>query len=445
LDYGNTVDFKLAAYLLPNYSYLNVERAIAYIKQNINHSNGKFTNSTYFKERLKRALLGLQKKYSENADSLINEYEINIETNKKNEWMDLAIENQHSLIYAYKNDSIKEQLRALQKSEEAISFAKKLGSTHLLTKLYHTKGHVHINLAGFYIYVEIELKDEKKIDRLKNKQLEHYKAAYQSYEQALQYAQIQQNSNRISRLYSVLASIKQTCNALVKSDGDLEEICALYNCALNEMDNSNFEAMKVLKSRILSSINYFGSQTCLNAINVEAYEISNNKYFRKAVMSIAKTDFERALFQHENILNIRHANFQTLRNILIIFIPLFLLSLVYYYRQKYLMFKRIEKQSMLIQAQNRSLKQAVRRLERANRGLENFAFTAAHDIKSPLRSIASFTGLLKRQYYNPDSEDNVLFFDYVIKGCEDLSYFVDNLLKFSTVLPKYMTKIQKFL
>lgn len=98
------------------------------------------------------------------------------------------------------------------------------------------------------------------------------------------------------------------------------------------------------------------------------------------------------------------------------------------------MLKKIEKQTLHIKAQNKSLKQAVRRLETANKGLENFAFTAAHDIKSPLRSIASFTGLLKRKYYNPESKDNVLFFDYVIKGCEDLSYFVDNLLKFSTIL-----------
>jgi len=432
--YGNTVDFKLAAYLLPSYSYLNVERAIAYIEQNINHSNGKFTNSAYFKERLKRGLSRLKKKYKANVDSLIKAYEKNITKCKKNGWIDLAIENQHSLIYAYKNNTIEEQLKALEKSEEAIGFAKSIGSTHLLTKLYHTKGHVYVNLASFYYFDETKFKDEEKIDSLKNKLLNLLNAAYQSYEQALRHAQIQQNSNRISRLYSVLGSLKQTCNAIVKSKGDLEEICTLYNCALNEMDHSNFEAMEVFKSRIFSSINYFGNQTCLNEISVQAYGIRNNKYFRRTVMSIAKTDFERALFQHENILNIRHTNFQTLRNTLIIFIPLLLLSLVYYYRQKYLMLKQIEQQNILIQAQNKSLKRAVRRLERANRGLENFAFTAAHDIKSPLRSIASFTGLLKRKYYNPESEDNVLFFDYVIKGCEDLSYFVDNLLNFSTIL-----------
>jgi len=436
LEYGTTVDFKLAAYLFPDYSYLNVERAIEYIEKNINYSHGKFTNNAYFRERLKRGLLKLQSKYNTNKDSLMNEYEKNIENCINNGWTDLAIENMHSLIYVYGNDSIQKQLTALSKSNEAISFAKQLGSTHLLTKLYQTKGHVYVNLAGFYYYAKANYKDEKQLDSLNNLQLERFQASCKAYEQALRYAQIQQNSNRISRLYSAIASVKQTINTIMKSNEDLEEICTLYNCALLEMEESNFEAMRVLKSRILASINYFGSQTCLNEISFETYKKSDNKYFRQAVISIAKTDFERALFQHENTLNIKNNKSQIIRNALIIFIPLLLLSLVYYYRQKYLLYKQIERQNQLIKAQNNSLKQAVRRLERANRGLENFAFTAAHDIKSPLRSIASFTGLLKRKYYNPESEDNVLFFDYVIKGCEDLSHFVDNLLKFSTILHK---------
>jgi len=438
LKYGNSEDFKLAAYLLPGYSYLNVERAIEYIENNISHSYGKFTNKPYFKERLKRGLLSLKFKYKNHAkdEKLILSYEQNIETCKNNSWKDLAIENLHSLVYTYKNDTLDEQLKALNSINEAIDLAKEIGSTYLLTKLYHTKGHVYSNLAGLYKNDDTKLKDTNKITRLKNKQLTYYDAAYKTYEQALRYAHIQQNTNRISRLYSSLGSMKLVRNKIVKSDGVLEEMCTLYSCALNEMDTSNFEAMKVLKGRINSGIIYFGLQPCLSQVRKDAYNISGNKHLINTEMSVAKTDFERQLFQHENTLNIKHNKSEIRRNVLIIFIPLLLLSLVYYYRQKYLMLKQIEKQNILIQAQNKSLKQAVRRLERANRGLENFAFTAAHDIKSPLRSIASFTGLLKRKYYNPESEDNVLFFDYVIKGCEDLSYFVDNLLKFSTILHK---------
>jgi len=440
LHYGNTDDFRVAAYLLPNYSYFNSERRIKYIEKNIKRSYGKFTNSAYIKEWLKLTLLKTQFKQKKDINFRVALLQ-NAERCKKNGWIDLAVENLHSLIYVY-GHSEQEQLLALESCMKGIELARQMGSTYLLTKLYHTLGHIHNNLSNIKYKAYSKLDDESEITILKAKQIQQLKASFQSYNIGLRYAQIQQNSSRTSRLYSALGGVITTLNKVEKNRA-LEDICAMYNCALDEINNSNFEAVKVLRARINYSALYFGLEACLYDVSLQVNYLSQNeKHLRKTEISIAKTDFERSLILHENTLNIRHTIIKTFRNTLILFIPLLLLCLVYYYRQKYLMLKKIEKQTLLIQAQNKSLKQAVRRLERANRGLENFAFTAAHDIKSPLRSIASFTGLLKRKYYNPESEDNVLFFDYIIKGCEDLNYFVDNLLKFSTILHK-KTPIEK--
>ncbi len=438
--YGNDDDFRVAAYLLSNYSYLNSERAIDYIRKNIDYTKGKYTKANYFKERLKLGLLKLQFKQKQHLD-FKKAYLENVALCKANGWIDLAVENLHSLIYTLAHDEAS-QLHALDICNEGIELSKKMKNTFLLTKLYHTKGHIHNNLYGVYFTNRKNLIEKVDKTELHCLQLQHLDASYQSYEQGLRYAHIQQNSNRVSRLYSGLGATKLTRNNIKKEIGVLKEICTLYSCAVDEIGFSNFEAIKILKARINYAINLLGHQPCLDEVNIRVYSMAQNKHLTNTTMSVAKTHFERDFFEYTSSLKIKHATLQTLRNILLIFIPLLLLSLTYYYRQKYIMLKQIKEQHVFIQAQNQSLKQAVRRLKRANRGLENFAFTAAHDLKSPLRTIASFTGLLKRKYYDPNSEDNSLFFDYITKGCEDLGYFVDNLLKFSTIIHK-QTPAQK--
>ena len=70
----------------------------------------------------------------------------------------------------------------------------------------------------------------------------------------------------------------------------------------------------------------------------------------------------------------------------------------------------------------------------SNVQLEQFAFIAAHDMKAPLRSIASFSELLKRslgeQQLNKKQSN---YFDYISTGTKRMSALITDLLNYSKV------------
>lgn len=72
-------------------------------------------------------------------------------------------------------------------------------------------------------------------------------------------------------------------------------------------------------------------------------------------------------------------------------------------------------------------------LQRSNADLQHFAFIAAHDLREPLRTISSFTELLRDQlgrYPDPDVQENVRFISGAAKRMQQL---VDGLLAYSRV------------
>lgn len=63
--------------------------------------------------------------------------------------------------------------------------------------------------------------------------------------------------------------------------------------------------------------------------------------------------------------------------------------------------------------------------------LEQFASIASHDIKAPLRTIASFIGILKLKFYEQAAEREKTCFDFVETSAKSLNLLVDDLLEFS--------------
>ena len=72
-------------------------------------------------------------------------------------------------------------------------------------------------------------------------------------------------------------------------------------------------------------------------------------------------------------------------------------------------------------------------LARSNRDLEQFAYSAAHDLQAPLRTVASYCQLLKQRYGDRLEEQAHEFLDGSIEGAKRMERLLDDLLGYSRV------------
>ncbi len=84
-----------------------------------------------------------------------------------------------------------------------------------------------------------------------------------------------------------------------------------------------------------------------------------------------------------------------------------------------------------LELSNRKIEEQIQDLESKNSELENFAYVASHDLKSPLNTVSSFSDLIKK---NLDNKDKVnLYFGYIDKAVSEMSSLIQDLLYHSTV------------
>ncbi|HEY3458652.1 MAG TPA: ATP-binding protein [Bryobacteraceae bacterium] len=70
-------------------------------------------------------------------------------------------------------------------------------------------------------------------------------------------------------------------------------------------------------------------------------------------------------------------------------------------------------------------------LERANADLEQFAFSASHDLQEPLRSISIYSELLTRRYRDRLDGEALEYLTYLRKGATRMEMLVDDLLAYT--------------
>jgi light-regulated signal transduction histidine kinase (bacteriophytochrome) len=65
--------------------------------------------------------------------------------------------------------------------------------------------------------------------------------------------------------------------------------------------------------------------------------------------------------------------------------------------------------------------------------LEQFSYIASHDLKSPLRTIASYAQLMQRRYGGKLGEDADEFLQYITSGARQMNEIIKDLLEYSFV------------
>jgi PAS domain S-box-containing protein len=84
---------------------------------------------------------------------------------------------------------------------------------------------------------------------------------------------------------------------------------------------------------------------------------------------------------------------------------------------------------------NMTLENKVRQrtieLEQKNKETEQFAYVASHDLQEPLRTISSFVGLLKAEYYDKLDIKANQYIDFLIQSSERMGVLIKDLLDYS--------------
>jgi PAS domain S-box-containing protein len=70
-------------------------------------------------------------------------------------------------------------------------------------------------------------------------------------------------------------------------------------------------------------------------------------------------------------------------------------------------------------------------LERSNEALQQFAYSASHDLQEPLRMVSSYAKLLERRCKESLDESGREFLYYIVDGAERMSRLITDLLAFS--------------
>ncbi len=104
-------------------------------------------------------------------------------------------------------------------------------------------------------------------------------------------------------------------------------------------------------------------------------------------------------------------------------------------RQKTILKKALEKTQRLskeLEKNEEALTENAKKLEQSNKDLTDFAHIASHDLKTPIRNIASFAQLLQRQKRNQLDDAANEYLDFISQSAERAQKLIQGLLSYST-------------
>lgn len=97
--------------------------------------------------------------------------------------------------------------------------------------------------------------------------------------------------------------------------------------------------------------------------------------------------------------------------------------------------------TLLVKEKTADLDQQVAELARSNEELEQFARAASHDLKSPLRNVASFVQLLDRRANDRLTKDEKEYIQLAVNGVKSMERAIEDLLTVTKIDQQDMNKV----
>ena len=349
----------------------------------------------------------------------VGDKEIALDYYKKANKINKQLNNKHGLAYSlmcigYIHEEKEKYETALTYYQEALELAEELNSLRRKSNILANMGVSYLKLGQ----LDQSLNTFKKTREIDLKLQDERSVGYSDlYIAKIEF--LQSKTNKIN----VLENAYQT--GVQYDDIELQRLSAEN---LSEMFTSLGFFQKALQQKILATQLQDSMKNQDIKLKIKSIEVQ--KQFENTQKQIAQE-------KKEALLESSLAYQTKTKNILLLFLSILLLAGFLLYRA-YKTTLAVKKKLLI---KNESLKKTEERLALNNKDLqkhinlnvelEQFAYIASHDIKAPLRTIASFTSILKNKFYDQAEERDKTCFDFVEKSAKSLNLLVDDLLEFS--------------
>ena len=95
--------------------------------------------------------------------------------------------------------------------------------------------------------------------------------------------------------------------------------------------------------------------------------------------------------------------------------------------------EQLTHQKKQLEEQSEELAKSFHALQMSYEELEQFAYIASHDLKSPLRNIGSYAQLLKKRYATQLDDEADTFLDFIANNAQMMNNIITHLLEYSTI------------